>query len=182
MLTLIVEEQEFFNEETSEFVIREGVVLELEHSLAALSKWEAKFGKPFLNTEKKTDEEVKTYIEMMLVTPGVSSEIVSLFSKKHYDAVSEYISSSQSATTFYEPPNQKAKKSPETITSELIYFWMTSYSVPFECENWNLNRLFALLRICGIKNSNEKQMSKSEIAARNRELNAARKAKLGTSG
>jgi hypothetical protein len=45
-----------------------------------------------------------------------------------------------------------------------------------------LNRLFTLIRIANIKQSKPKKMSRSEVAARNRELNAQRKAQLGTRG
>ena len=69
----------------------------------------------------------------------------------------------------------------EIVTSELIYFWMVTFNIPFECETWHLNRLFALIRICNLKNANPKKMSKNEIAMRNRELNAKRKAELKTS-
>jgi hypothetical protein len=70
----------------------------------------------------------------------------------------------------------------EVITSELIYYWIVSFNIPFECQYWHLNRLFSLIRICNIKNSKPKKVSRMELAQRNRELNAARKAKLGTSG
>jgi hypothetical protein len=70
----------------------------------------------------------------------------------------------------------------EIITAELIYYWMVAFTIPFECERWHLNRLFALIRICNIKNSKPKRMSRGEIAQRNRELNAQRRAKYGTSG
>ncbi len=117
-----------------------------------------------------------------MLTPTFSSEMFDKFTKKNFDDINEYIGSSQSATTFVETRHDKARRSGEVVTAELIYFWMVSYNVPFECEHWNLNRLFALLRICGIKNSKEKKMSKGEVAARNREINAARRAQLGTSG
>jgi hypothetical protein len=71
----------------------------------------------------------------------------------------------------------------EVITSELIYFWIVSFNIPFDCQYWHLNRLFSLIRICNIKNSKgNKKMSRNEIAMRNRELNAKRRAELGTSG
>lgn len=182
MFKLILTGAEYYDEELAEFKYSEETVLELEHSLAALSKWEAKFGKPFLGTEEKTDEEVKGYIEAMMLSPNFTPNMFDQFTKQNYEDINAYIGSPQSATTFVETRQDKARRAGETVTSELIYFWMVSYNVPFEAENWNLNRLFALLRICGIKNSKEKKMSKGEIAARNRELNAARRAQLGTSG
>jgi hypothetical protein len=84
------------------------------------------------------------------------------------------------ATWFSDQPG--APKSREVITAEVIYYWMTVFNIPFECEHWHLNRLFTLIRICNIKQSKPEKMSRAEIARRNRELNAQRKAQLGTTG
>jgi hypothetical protein len=42
--------------------------------------------------------------------------------------------------------------------------------------------LFALIRICNIKQDKPRKMSKAEIAAQHRAINAQRKAQLGTKG
>jgi len=42
--------------------------------------------------------------------------------------------------------------------------------------------LFTLIRIANVKQAKPKKMSKAEVAQRNRELNARRKAQLGTKG
>ena len=70
----------------------------------------------------------------------------------------------------------------ETITAELIYYWMVTLNIPFECQKWHLNRLITLVEICSIKNQPQKKMSKGEILRQNRELNAARRAKYKTRG
>lgn len=180
MLSIIIEGDEFFDEETETFETVNNVTLHLEHSLISLSKWESKHEKPFLSAENKTAEEIIDYVKCMIVGELESDDVIYKLSEKNLKQINEYIESPQSATTFGAMPDKKVKG--ETITSELVYYWLVAFNIPFECETWHLNRLFSLIRICNIKNSPGKKMSKHEIANRNRELNAARKAKLGTSG
>lgn len=180
MLSITLQEQEYFDEETKTFFTVPEVTLTLEHSLISLSKWESKFQKPFLSTKSHSQEEIKGYIEAMILEDSYPEDLWTRISKDNLTAINAYIDSSQSATTFGVMPEQKTRG--ETITSELIYYWLVAFNIPFECENWHLNRLFALIRICNIKNGKQKKMSKAEIAQRNRELNAQRKAQLGTSG
>lgn len=180
MLRVIIEGQEHYNEETETFETVDTVVLDLEHSLLSLSKWESKYQKPFLTSGEKTAEEIFGYLKAMVVTPNVDLDVLYHCSQKTIDEIQEYIDSSQSATTFGTMPERRGPG--EVITSELIYYWLVTFNIPFECESWHLNRLFALIRICNIKNSKGKKMSRSELARRNAELNAERKAQLGTSG
>lgn len=180
MLTIVVLGDELYNEETNEFSTVGDVVLEFEHSLASLSKWEAKFEKAFLGKSEKTKEEIFDYLKAMTLTPNVPDEVYLRLSAENIDEINAYIEAKRSATTFGELPKERGTG--ETITSELIYYWMVSLTIPFECENWHLNRLFSLIRVCGIKNAPPKKMSKGELAARNRELNAQRRAQLGSTG
>lgn len=180
MLTITVLGTEYFNEETQEFIETEDVVIELEHSLAALSKWESMHKKAFLGNEPKTDVEVMDYIKAMIVTLKYPPDIVSRLSEKNLEDINAYIDDKQTATWFSETKVQA--RSREIVTSELIYYWMISAGIPFECEHWHLNRLFTLIKVFNLKNAKPKAMSKSEIAARNRELNAQRRRQYGTSG
>ena len=180
MLRLIVPEVEFFDEETESFTSVESCVLELEHSLISLSKWESKYQKPFLSSNNKTKEEILGYILSMISTPEVPENILLRLSQENFDEINAYIESTQSATTFGVMPERRGQG--EIITAELIYYWMVAFSIPFECEHWHLNRLFALIRICNIKNDKPKKMSRHEIAMRNRQLNEQRRAQLSTTG
>lgn len=180
MLTITVPGIEMFEEETQEFTTQGDFVLELEHSLVSLSKWEGIYEKPFLGEIDKTTEELLGYIKAMTLIPGVPEDVYLKLSKANMDAINEHINAKMTATWFSEMPG--APKSREVITAELIYYWMTVFTIPFTCETWHLNRLFTLIRICNIKQSKPKKMSRSDIAARNRELNAQRKAQLGSTG
>lgn len=180
MLKLTLTGTEYWDEKLEIFESVDEFVLELEHSLLSLSKWESKYKKPFLSSEKKTTEETLYYIEAMIVTPDYPNDILQRLSQTDIGQINEYIESSESATTFGVMPERQGRG--EVITAELIYYWMVAFTIPFECERWHLNRLFALIRICNIKNSPQKKMSRSELAMRNRDLNAARRAKYGTKG
>ena len=155
MLKLLLDQEETFNNETQEFETLEPIVLELEHSLISLSKWESRFEKPFLDSSAKSREEVFSYIQDMILDDDVPEDVLSRLSASDIERIKTYIDSSQSATTFGDMP--KRGGSGERITSELIYYWMVAFNVPFECQYWHLNRLFSLIRICNIKQSPPKR-------------------------
>lgn len=181
MLKVIIEATEGYNEETSQFIKHDDeVVLELEHSLLSVSKWESEYQKPFLSSDKKTPEEIFGYLRAMVVTPNVDLGVLERFKQRDFDAIQVYIDSPRSATTFGNMPERRGPG--EVITSELIYYWMVTFNIPFECEQWHLNRLFSLIRICNIKTSKPKKLSRNELAQRNKELNEQRKKDLGTRG
>ena len=180
MLKIVVPGIELFDDESQEFVTQNDFTLELEHSLVSLSKWESIYEKPFLGEGEKTTDEVVGYVKAMTLTPEVPEEIFYKLSEENVAKINEYIDAKMSATWFSEQPG--APKTREVITSEVIYYWMIAFQIPFECETWHLNRLFTLIRVCNIKQAKPEKMSRAEIAARNRELNAQRKAQFGTKG
>jgi hypothetical protein len=180
MLTITVLGDELFDEETDTFSTPVLATLDLEHSLASLSKWESFYKKPFLANEDKSEEEILGYIKLMIQTPNFPPEVLQKLSQDNLNLINDYMNDKMTATWFSEQPN--ITRSREVITSELLYYWMVTFNIPFECENWHLNRLLTLIRLCSVKNSKPKQMSSSELAARNRELNAQRRRDLGTSG
>jgi hypothetical protein len=180
MLKLTIIGTEYYNEETEKFETVGDIELELEHSLISLSKWESKFKKPFLADYDKTKEETFYYIEAMIISSIYPTDILFRLSPENITQIEDYIESTESATTFGVMPERKGKG--EVITAELIYYWMVAFTIPIQCEYWHLNRLLALIRICNIKNSKPKKMSKGEISRRNHELNAQRRAQFNTSG
>ena len=180
MLTIVVPGVEMFDEQSQEFTTRDDVTLELEHSLVSLSKWESIYEKPFLGNTDKTIDEVIGYIKVMTLTPEVPEETFQKLSEANIKAINSYIDAKMTATWFSEMPG--APKNREVITSEVIYYWMIAFNIPFECERWHLNRLFTLIRVCSIKQGKPQNMSRSQIAAQNRELNAQRRAQYNTTG
>lgn len=179
MLKLYIPSQEFFNEETQEFITFDETSVSLEHSLLSISKWESKWHKPFLYDSEKTEEEILDYIRCMSLTQNINDKIYEYVLKRYATEINNYINDSMTATTFKDDNRSRSK---DIITAEIIYYWMISLQIPFECQKWHINRLLSLIRVCSIKNQPNKNMSKSEIYRNNKALNAARKSKLKTHG
>jgi hypothetical protein len=158
----------------------DAVELNFEHSLVSLSKWESQVKKAFFGKEEKTAEETAKYIKCMLITENVPDDFLNKLSRDDIETISSYINDKQSATWFKEDPGSKSNS--EVVTSELIYYWLVQFRIPFEVENWHLNRLMTLVKIAGIKQTKPKPMSKAQQAEQYRKLNAERRAALGSSG
>lgn len=179
MLTIVVPLSEGIND-NNEFVTAESFTLQMEHSLASLSKWESKFEIPYLSSEKTT-EQVMWYVkEAMTLTPDVPDVVFSSFSKENVKAIEDYISAKMTATWF--PKGKSSKQNQEIITSEIIYYWMITCGIPVEFERWHLNRLLTLIEVCFRKNAPPKKMTPQEIYQQNMELNRRRRAATGSSG
>ena len=180
MLTITIPAGELFDDNTQTFITTEKQTLRLEHSLVSLSKWESKWCKAFLSKEEKTKEETIDYIKCMTITQNVDPNVYKFLSHSNITEINKYIESPMTATTFYE--DKQSSRSRETITSELIYYWMISLNIPMECQKWHLNKLLTLIRVCNIKNAPPKKMSRRETANRYAALNAARRNKLNSKG
>ncbi|WPJ30632.1 hypothetical protein [Streptomyces phage Psst1] len=179
MLAIEVVLEEGFDEEKQKFVVVKSCVLELEHSLASLSKWESVFEKPFLSDKEKTPEEVFEYIKMMVVSPNTPPEVFLHLTTKNVEEIRAYIDAKMTATTFNE---RNAPRNREVITAEIIYHWMIAAGVPFECQYWHLSRLLTLIRVINLKNTPPKKMGKREMLSQRQKLNAQRRQQFGTSG
>lgn len=189
MLQLIIPSTEMYDENKECFINSKGCILQLEHSLISVSKWESKWKKPFLTKDQKTPEELIDYVRCMTINPQSvpDSEIYSALTQDMMKQISDYIDDSHTATWFSE---KNQKQSREIITSEIIYYWMIASEIPFECQKWHLNRLLTLIRICSIKNEEASnsakkkgpKINKSSLASRNTALNMARRKSLGSTG
>lgn len=179
MLYILIEPKELYDNDNNEFIKIERTELHLEHSLDAISKWEAYFEKPFFSSENKTEDEIRYYIQCMSIEPH-DPKIYKAFTSADYSTIQAYITKKNTATWVSDNRSKKPRNK-EIITAEVIYYWMVSYNIPFECDKWNINKLLTLIRVCDAKNSNQK-MSKKDIYNQNKALNAARKAKMNTRG
>ena len=182
MLKLELEAQEFYDEAANRFYEYDPVTLELEHSLVSLSKWESFYEKPFLSEEPKTREETRYYIGCMCLDEVPSDLTLSRITDTQIQEVDDYISKRHTATWFNEPKTSYRQTNKTVVTAEIIYYWMVSLQIPFECEHWNLNRLITLIRVINNKNQPQKKMSRNEAMAQARRLNEERKQQYNTRG
>ena len=180
MLQITIPSTELWDEENNEFKRTKEYVLQLEHSLVSISKWESKWNKVFLSKEEKTYEETIDYIKCMTITQNIPDEAYRYITKSNVDKIDKYISAPMTATWFSNEKPTKGNR--EQTTSELIYYWMIALNIPFECQKWHLNRLLTLIRVCNVKNTPPKKMSKRSLMQRNAALNAARRKQFNTTG
>jgi len=179
MLQITIPASELWNEKAEEFVQNREQILQLEHSLVSLSKWESKWCKPFLSKAPKTYEETIDYVRCMTISQNINFDIYSGITNDVVEQVTQYINAPMTATTF---SNEKKVINNDVITAEIIYYWMVTLNIPFECQKWHLNRLLTLINVCNIKNQPKKKASKRDTYSRNAALNAARREKLNTAG
>lgn len=164
------------------FFTIEGRVIHLEHSLSSLAKWESKWRVPFMQyegTEPKTIEQMVDYVRCMTLDDDVDPRLYSLVDTKMLNYVIEYINEPMTATWFKETGSRRNRS---IVTAEVIYYWMVTLQIPFECQYWHLNRLLTLIRVCNEKNAPSKKMRKSSQLRQQAELNAKRKAQHRTHG
>lgn len=179
MLEITVEPLEFYDEIREEFINTKRTVLRLEHSLVSISKWETIYKKPFLTKDEKTIDEFLDYIKCMTITQNVDPNVYYALTEDQLLQVNSYIGESFTATWFRE---EKHPPSKQIVTSELVYYWMTSYNIPWEAAKWHFSRLMTLIRIFNVKSQPDKKMSKTAAMRQQRSLNAARRAKSGSRG
>lgn len=180
MLKIVIPASEQFDDVTETFITSKEQTLQLEHSLVSLSKWEAKWRKPFLSKKPKTTAESIDYVRCMTLTQNVDPNVYLAITQDILNQVSAYIDEPMTATTFSK--DRKRGGSREIVTAEIIYFWMIAHNIPFECQKWHLNRLLTLINVCNLKNQKPTKMSEKEVAQSYRSLNAERKRLLNTKG
>ena len=186
MLIITIPESENFDNVKQEFVRTKESVLQLEHSLISLSKWESKWKAPFLEKDPpKTNEQTIDYIRCMTITQNVDPELYHRLPPEIFPQILEYIQDPMTATWFNEAKTVqtgKSKSKPEVLTSEIIYYKMISHNIPMECQKWHLNRLITLIRVFNLKSSTPKKMNKKEMLDERRARNEARRKASNSKG
>jgi hypothetical protein len=158
----------------------DAVALTFEHSLVSISKWESNQSKAFFGIEDKTPEETRAYLGYMLLTENPPENFLDRLTPDLFNKAIDYINTSQTATTFVDQTHSRAT---EIITSELMYYWLVQFNIPFKpTEDWHISRLMALIRVAGIKQSKPKKRSRESIAQQYKDLNAQRREQMGTAG
>jgi hypothetical protein len=158
------------------------VVLQFEHSLLSLSKWEEKHKKPFLASTSKKHEEMIDYFQEMLLTPGESPTIVYRLSPEQMDQLTDYINESRTASSVPKDTTSTGGVI-EIVTSELIYYWLVALEIPFHpVETWHISRLMMLIQITNFKKQPPKKRNPKEALMDWATLNQRNKERFGTTG
>ena len=184
MLQITISDGERWDDFKQEFVYCRGTTIQLEHSLVSISKWESKWHKPFLSNIEKTDEEMLDYIRCMTITQNVNPIVYNFLSNDNIKEINEYINDPMSAI----PPGKFNKTNggnrygSDTITSEMIYWWIITLNIPLEAQKWHLNRLLSLVGFVNYKNEPPKKMGERERAETWSRINDERRKKLHTKG
>ena len=174
-ISIEVPEMESFDPNSNSFIKIDKQIFTFQHSLKSISKWEAKYKKPFLSEfTKKTKIESLDYYLMMALD---STFDASFLTGDITEILGNYVNEEFSATTI-RSNNNNDSNSRRVMTSEVIYAYMANAQVPFECENWNISRLLKLLNVISELNTKQKPMSESEIIAYQKALNKKRKEEI----
>ena len=177
--TIYVAGAELYDNAKGMFIQVKPQTLVIEHSLISLSKWEAKHHQMWLEKNDKTGTDLLDYIRCMTINGNVPDVTYYALTEQNFKDILDYMEDPMTASSVFEPPRKSRN---EPVSSELIYYWMIQYGIPFECEKWHLNRLLMLIKICSKKSSTPSKADKKAMDQRRAAINAQRRAKSGAKG
>lgn len=180
MLMLTIGGKEYFDESQMRFITPPTTVVQLEHCLKALARWESKWNISFLSAKTLTREQQLDYYWCMDITESVDRDVFLYLTREQERQIEEYITAKMTASTI--PRSGRRLPSRKIVTAEVIYFWMTHYGIPFECDTWHLNRLMMLIEVCAVEGGPKQKMSMREQMDQQRALNASRLKQFKTRG
>jgi len=183
MLTLHVKGRELFDHARQEFIPIKDTELHLEHSLYSIAKWEQKWHKAYFGKSQKTLEENLDYVRCMSLDELEDPNIVYALTANDWKAIEEYNKDSHTATHIFNPFDDNQCGPKDTVTNELMYYWLVALQIPFEVQYWNINHMLALIEVCNVKNDSgskkasdaELRRKYAEISRRNKELARSRR-------
>jgi hypothetical protein len=178
-LTITIPEVEYYDEGRNRFFLVKACVLQLEHSLLSVSKWESNWQIPFFSKEDKTPEQTIDYVRYMTLTQSVDPFVYQNLTNENLSLVEAYIRAPMTATTIKE---DGPRNNTDVITNEVIYSWMALLAIPFSCEKWHLNRLLTLIKVANINNQPKKKKTQAQLAADYRAINELRRAEAAKRG
>lgn len=183
MLKILVSGREWFDDDRQIFVSSNPYELHLEHSLLSISKWEAKWKIPFLDEKTKlTDEQYLDYIRCMTINPPKDPLVYANITAKDLNAIKDYVGENRTATKIYRKRKADPRAPKDRITAELIYYWMISYNIPFECQKWHLSQLMSLIDVCNFKSEKPEKIPKNQLLRERSAMNMARRSKHHSKG
>jgi hypothetical protein len=173
-----------YNYEKDEFVDVPAQIVVLEHCLLAVARWESKWKVSFFKDQETwTPSMIRSYIQCMDLDDSADPNFVICLNNEQEHEIMDYIKDEKTATTVTH--FKKAPASGETLTSELLYYYMAQVPLPFDvCERWHLSRLLKTLEIASVKNDPEatKKMPANMWREKQRALNAARRKQFKSKG
>lgn len=159
-----------FNNDTEKFVDLPAITLPpLEHSLIAVSKWEAKYQVPFLKNiqalaQPNHHDKFLYYINCMSTKGEISPETLKQLTADNILEITKYIGDPHSAT-LPSGSGVGGKGNNKPATAERIYASMVGYRIPAEYARWHLNNLLMLLDVCYENNQDPADKKKGDPTA-----------------
>lgn len=166
MITITIPETELYDNEKSEFIIRESINLRFIFNLVILDKWEAKYRKRLLDNEDITIQEYYDLFKMMCL----DDFDISLIDNDIFGQLIKYIKDTPTATVLPKRKSNKGSSRKQILTSEIIYAYMTIFGIDIEWENRNLNKLLMLINVVNDLQSPPEKMSRQEALEEHRNL------------
>ena len=173
MLPIHIPEGELYDSEKNEFIYIKEQNWKLEHSLISISKWESKWKKSFFEERELSPDELKSYVECMIINPTYDRNALELIDENTLNDIVAYMGDPMTATTFSNQDKKKGRG--KKTTTEEIYYLMTQFGINWEAEKWHFNRLMTLIQICDIRSRPPKKIPRRKQLQDQRALNEARR-------
>lgn len=181
MIKIKVNSIEVFNSDDSSFSKLPEKVFRFEHSLKSISKWEQKWNIrliPAMERKTITQEQLLDYCCCMCLDEDFNYLYLT---KDVVTILVEYMNRKQTATTFHSQKNTSSKGKHD-LSSEEIYARMILANIPFECEEWNIERLFTLMNAVSILSGSKKKMNQKDVMAMYSKMNEQNRKKYNSRG